>query len=158
MSNTPPTIGQDPWGEDLNAYLNDMEARLTSVEARLVDVEGQPEWLYNSYSWQYSSAAPPPTGSQVRFDNANLSLATQAVFRLIDNDGADRTAVFRQLTFGAQIRINDWNNADNLHRFNVTDVAVVSASDVTVPVAWLTGSGTIPNAKANVAFLIPLVL
>jgi hypothetical protein len=151
MSNTPPTIGQDPWGQDLNDYLATIEARLTTVEDK-------PEYIYNSYAWQYSSLAPPPTGNQVRFDNANLTLAHNAVFRLLDSDGADRTAVFQQLGAGAQIRINDWNNAANIHRFNVTGPAVFGASDVTVPITWKSGQGTIPNAKANVAFVIILVL
>jgi hypothetical protein len=158
VSDSPPTIGQDPWGSDLNTYLASLETRLATVETRLTAVEAQPEYVYSSYSWQYSSAAPPPTGSQVRFDNVNLSLAHQAVFRLIDNDGADRTAVFQQLASGSLLRINDWNNATNIHRFRVTGPASIGASDVSVPVAWLSGNGTIPNAKANVAFIIALVL
>jgi len=32
MSNTPPVIGQDPWGEDLNSYLAWLEGRLGTVE------------------------------------------------------------------------------------------------------------------------------
>jgi hypothetical protein len=94
----------------------------------------------------------------VRFNNSNLSLATLAIFRLIDNDGADRTPVFQQLNDGSQIRINDWNDASHLHRFNVTGPANISATDVTVPVTWVSGTGVIPNAKASVAFLIPLSL
>ena len=151
MSDTPPAIGQDPWGADLNAYL-------ASLEARLLVVENRPEWIYSSFSWQFSNQAPPPTGSQVRFDNVALNLATQAIFRLIDNDGADRTPVFQQLKSGSKLRINDWNNAANIHRFTVTGPAVFGASDVAVPVAWVSGSGTIPNAKANVAFIVALVL
>jgi len=148
---TLPTIGEDPWGAELNAYLTDLAQRVVALEAK-------PAYVYNSYSWQFSNSLPPPTGSQVRFNNANLSLATSAVFRLIDNDGADRTPIFQQLGVGAQIRINDWNNAANIHRFSVTGPANIAASDVTVPVAWISGNGTIPNAKANVAFLVPLSL
>jgi hypothetical protein len=147
---SPPIIGQDPWGAQLNAHLAQLDARIDALEAR-------PQYVYNSYSWQYSNLAPPPTGNQVRFNNATLSLATSAVFRLIDNDGADRTPVFQQLAVGSQIRINDWNDAASIHRFNVTGPATI-ATDATVPVAWVSGSGTIPNAKANVAFLIALTL
>ena len=33
MSDTPPVIGQDPWGADLNAYLASVETRVTTLEA-----------------------------------------------------------------------------------------------------------------------------
>ena len=149
MTDTPPVLGQDPWGDDLNAYLAWLDARVAAVETR-------PDYAYNSYSWQYSNSAPPPTGSQVRFDNVDLSLATFMVARLVDNDGGDRTAVFRQLDVGSRIRINDWDDADVVHRFHVTGPAVVDATDATIPVIWISGAGTIPNAKVNVAFLVPL--
>lgn len=150
MSN-PPVIGQDPWGAELNAYLASLDARLDAVEAK-------PEYVFNSYPWQYSPSAPPPTGSQVRFNNVNLALATTAVFRLTDSDGADRTPIFQQLTSQAKIRLNDWNNAAIIHRFNVTGPAAITASDATVPLAWTSGSGTFSNnAKANVAFLVVLM-
>lgn len=150
MTITPPVLGQDPWGEDLNAYLASLDARLRTVETK-------PDFIFNSYSWQYSASAPPPTGNQVRFDKSNLPTATTAVFRLTDNDGADRTNVFQQLRSGCQLRINDWNNASNIHRFSITGPAVVGASDAAIPVTWISGSGTIPNAKANVAFLVLLL-
>ena len=161
----PPEPGTMLWGNDLNAYLLSLEARIAANEAsvseltqRVVAVENMPEYFFNSYAWQYSNQSPPPTGNQVRFDNADLSKATQAVFRLLDSDGADRTQIFRSLGVGSQVRISDWDNAINLHRFNVTGPANIAASDATIPVEWVGGSGTIPNAKANVAFVVSLVL
>ena len=78
-----PTIGMEAWGDDLNAYLTWLDSRLDTVattlaalEARIEAVENAPEAVYNSYSWQYSNAAPPPTGNQVRANNTNLALAT----------------------------------------------------------------------------------
>ena len=198
MSITPPDVGQEPWGTDLNAYLTSLDERVSAAEAdilgmgvslntmgqrvsaleaevadltdqvvsqtsqisdlasRLDALENQPEHIYNSYAWQYSNQSPPPTGNQVRFDNADLSQATVMVMRLIDSDGADRTPIFQQLSVGDHIRINDWDNAATIHRFNVTATPTLDASDVTIPVAWVSGSGTIPNAKANVAFLLTL--
>ena len=200
---TPPDIGKEDWGTELNAYLQATEARtmvndqridgiearilameekidaqdllMTSLEDRVIAVEAviaaletrvdvleaKPEYVFSSHQWQYSNQAPPPTGSQVRFDNADLSKATVAVFRLIDSDGADRSQVFHNLTVGSQIRINDWDNVEHIHRFNVTDVPTIDASDATVPVAWISGNGTIPTSgggKANVAFLVALNL
>ena len=178
----PPQPGATLWGDDLNAYLLSLEARIASNETRfdaqtdqiadlqqrttdleqqVVELEARPEYVYESHPWQYSKAAPPPTGSQVRFDNTDLSLATVAVFRLIDSDGADRTQIFRNLNVGSQIRISDWDNVDHLHRFHVTAAPTVDITDATVPVTWISGSGTIPStgsAKANVAFLVALTL
>ena len=125
---------------------------------RITALENRPQWVYNSYAWQYSNQAPPPTGNQVRFDNADLSLATVAIFRLLDSDSADRTPIFQQLTVGSMIRINDWDDATKIHRFAVVGPANIAASDVTVPIYWTSGNGVIPNAKANVAFLVALTL
>jgi hypothetical protein len=124
-------------------------------------LEAKPEYIYSSHPWQYSAAAPPPTGSQVRFDNADLSQATVMVIRLIDSDGADRSQIFHNLSVDSRILINDWDNVENIHRFNVTSTPTIDTTDATVPVAWISGSGTIPstgNAKANVSFLVALNL
>lgn len=151
MTIEPPDIGEENWGDELNAYL-------ASLEDRIAVLELKPEYIYNSYAWQYSSSAPPATGSQVRFNNADLSLATVMDIRKIDSDGADRMPVFLNLTVGSSVRINDWNNAANIHRFNVTGAPTMDATNVQVPVAWQSGAGTIPNAKANVAFLLTLIV
>ena len=169
---TPPEPGQPLWGDDLNTYLLSLEARIAAnettvsevtqltgeLDGRVTAVENTPEYFFNSYPWQYSNQEPPPTGNQVRFDNADLSQATQAVFRLLDSDGADRTQVFRMLDVGSQFRISDWDDVAKLHRFNVTGPSNIGASDVTVPVEWVSGSGAIPNAKVNVAFVVALVM
>jgi hypothetical protein len=154
MSDTPPVIGQDPWGQDLNAYLTSLEARITLLESK-------GEHVYNSFAWKFSSAAPPAGATEVRLNNVNAALATQIDLRKIDLDGADRTQVFLQVSAGDIIRINDWDNAAILHRYRATGVPTMDATNVTIPVAWETGSGTLPttgNAKVNVAFLISLVL
>jgi hypothetical protein len=153
---TPPAPGTLLWGDDLNAYLLSLEARIATNEGRITALEAKPEHLFNSYPWQYSNQPPPPTGNQVRFDNADLSLATSAVFRILDSDGADRKPVFQALRAGSYLFINDWDDAAAIHRFSITGAAVLGATDATVPVSWYSGSGTIPNAKANVAFLVAL--
>jgi hypothetical protein len=89
MSDTPPVIGQDPWGADLNAYL-------ASLEARIVELEATPEHVYNSYCWKFSAAAPPAGAGELRLNNVDPTLATLIDMRIIDSDGADRTPVFLQ--------------------------------------------------------------
>ena len=115
MSDAPPDIGEENWGDELNAYLASLEdADRRSLEA------AQPEYIYNSYAWQFSSAAPPATGSQLRLNNVDPTLATLIDVRKIDSDGADRTPVFQQLDHGLDgSAINDWDNAAILHRYNV---------------------------------------
>ena len=151
MSDTPPVIGADPWGEALNSYL-------ISLESRIIDLEGQTEHIYNSFSWQFSNAAPPATGSQLRLNNVNATQATLIDLRKIDNDGADRSAWLKLLDFGAVIRIHDWDNAAVFHRFTVTAPPTFDATNAQIPVVWDTGNGVLPNAKVSVAMLVTLTI
>jgi hypothetical protein len=149
-----PDAGQDPWDVALNTYLTALESRITAVE-------NKPEHVYNSYAWQFSNAAPPATGSQLRLNNTNPVLATLIDVRKVDLDGADRTPVFLQVTPDDIIRINDWDNAANLHRYTVTGTPTMDATNVQIPVAWDSGSGVIPTtgqAKINVAFYLAIIL
>ena len=151
MSNTPPVIGADPWGDDLNNYL-------ATLESRIIDLESKSEHIYNSFSWQFSNAAPPATGSQLRLNNVNATQATLIDLRKIDNDGADRSAWLNLLTFGAVIRIHDWDNATVFHRFTVTGDPTFDATNAQIPVVWDTGNGVLPNAKVSVAMLVTLAI
>ena len=154
-------IGQEAWGDDLNSYLMWIDARLDVMDSALValtdrvtTLESQPEHVYNSYSWQFSNSAPPPTGNQVRADNTNLALATMLEFRKLDNDGNDRSGVLGALTQGCRIRLSDWDNAAANYRYEVSGAPTVTTDTVQIPVTWLDGSGTIPNAKAEVEILM----
>lgn len=163
MSNAPPAEGTVDWGDDLNLYLTGLqnriaalETQLDTVESRVDDIEDRPEYVYNSYAWQFSNAAPPATGNQIRFDSADLTLATVIDIRKIDSDGGDRTPVLQKLDEGAKVSVSDWDNAALGHTFLVSGVPTMDATNAQIPVTWQSGSGTIPNAKVNVAFLITL--
>jgi hypothetical protein len=172
MTVTPPTIGQEDWGDDLNAYLVDLEeriadnvARIAALESDVSDLQSEPappEHVFNSYAWSYNSGAPPATAGQVRLDTTDPMTAMVMDFRKIDVDGADRTPIFQQLSDGSMIRINDWDDASILHRFEVTGEPTIDATNVQVPVVWSSGSGTLPSggqaAKVNVAFLVTLIV
>lgn len=154
MSDTPPVVGQTPWGEDLNAYLAELEARIVALEAN-------PEHVYNSYAWKFAIAAPPAGVGELRLNNTDPSLATLIDMRLIDSDGADRTPVFLQVTPGDTIRVNAWSNASIYHRFHASGVPTLGTTNVTIPVVWEAGTGTLPTAgqaKINVGFLVSLIL
>lgn len=150
----PPEPGQTLWGDDLNTYLLSLEARIASNEARMTALEAKPEHIYSSAPWQFSNAAPPSTGNQVRLNNTNPSLATVIDIRRLDSDGADRSAAFQLVDVGAVIRISDWNDSTAYHQFRPTGQATFTADNAQIPVTWETGVGTIPNAKANVGFLL----
>ena len=155
---TPPEPGEDNWGEEMNAYLANLEERIAANVERIVALEEKPEYIYNSYPWTYNSGAPPATNGQVRFDDSDPQLVTVLDFRQEDGDGADRSQVFRLLAPGSVIRINDWNDAGALHRFNVSGPSMLDATNVQVPVTWESGAGTLPTGKVNVAFLVTLIV
>lgn len=147
-----PAIGQDPWGADLNAYMTALEARVDALEAK-------PDYVSSSYPWQFNTGAPPATGtgsgSQIRLNN-NPSLATVIDMRITDSNDADHKPIFQQLNVGSLVRINDWDNAAIIHRYAVTGTPTMDATNVSIPVTWQSGSGVLPSAKVNVAFLVVL--
>ena len=168
----PPTIGQDPWGETLNTYLATLETRVVGLLSQVDMLEtqvvtlgsqvtalgGKPEYVFNSYPWQFSSSAPPATGSQLRLNDPSPQLATMIDIRVIDSDGADRTPVFQQLTIEDKIRFNDWNDASLNYRYMVTGPTMIGPTNASIPVVWTGGSGVVPNAKVNVGFLVSIII
>ena len=151
MSDTPPVVGQVPWGEDLNGYLASLEARVAAVEAK-------PEYVFNSAAWQFSNLTPPATGSQLRLNNPQAALATVIDVRRIDSDGADRTPWFQMISADAHIRFQDWDNSAVFYRYTATGPATFDSTNVQIPVTWESGSGVVPNAKINVGLIVILVL
>jgi hypothetical protein len=151
---TVPTLGQDPWGAALNAHL-------AALEARIADLEALDEKVFSSYPWKFSAGAPPALAGELRLNNVNPALATQIDLRKIDGDGADRTPSLMQLSYGDLVRINDWDDANVIHRFNVTGAPVIGTTNAQIPVTWISGGGVLPTsgaAKINVGFLVSLIL
>ena len=182
MSITPPEPGQPLWGDDLNTYLLSLEARIATNEAnmaslqnqmnslnvetddlteRVIVLEAKPEYVYNSFPWKFSASSPPAGAGELRLDNVDPMLATLIDLRKVDGDGADRAPVFMQLTPGDKVMVSDWDDAAQLHRFTVTGPPMIDATNVQIPVSWVSGNGTLPTAgqaKINVGFLVSLVL
>ena len=109
-----------------------------------------------STPYQFSNQAPPATGNQLRLNNSNPSLATVIDLRVLDSDGADRSQWIKLLNVRSMVRINDWDNATIIHRFNVTAPTTSDGVNAQIPVAWTTGVGVIPNAKINVGFILDI--
>jgi len=124
-----------------------------------VALEAKKEHVYSSFGWKFSAAVPPALAGELRLNNVAANLATVIDVRKIDSDGADRTPIFAAVRVGDVIRIADWDNAAIIHRFNVTAVPTIGSTNITIPVAWVSGSGVLPTAgqaKINVGFLISL--
>lgn len=177
-----PVIGAEDWGPDLNDCLSwlyeqvvgnaasillnrdqieALEAQVSALQARVVTLENKPEYVFNSYPWKFSASAPPAGAGELRFNNVNPSLATLIDVRKIDSDGADRTLVFQQLSPGDRIRVADWDDANIAHRFDVTAVPTIGATNAQIPVTWTSGGGNLPTsgaAKINVGFLVSIII
>ena len=134
----PPTIGQDPWGEDLNGYLGNVEARVAAVEAANVsqdnaigNMQGDITALKAQkpqvsavlpYTFNVGVGAPPPASGEVRFDNADQSAAQHILITNTDLDNRDNSAWFALLANGL-VRISDWGDATKWHTFRVLSAA-----------------------------------
>jgi hypothetical protein len=139
---------------NLQGELTTLAGQVSDVMVRLDTVEAKPEYIFNSAPWQFSNGAPPATGNQVRLNNVDPKLATLIDIRLIDVDGADRARWFSALSTGCYVRISDWNASNTTHRFKVSGVATIGVANASIPVTWDQGNGLIPNAKADVGFLV----
>ena len=181
---TPPEPGQTLWGDDLNAYLLSLEGRIASnedrfdvqaaqlsemqiqinaqdtlmasLEDRITALESRPDYVYDNAAYQFSNAAPPATGNQIRLNNIDPTLATTIDIRRVDSDGADRSQWMMMLTDLALLRIQDWDNSNVWHRYGVLAPPTLDATNAQIPVVWHSGEGLFPNAKVNVAFTVAL--
>ena len=131
-----------------------MPPRRWRSDSRLTTLETAPEYVYNSTPWMFSNAMPPATGNQIKLNNTNPSLATLIDVRKIDADGADRSPWFQMVAPGAIIQISDWDDSTTYHRFRrpAQRRSVLPTSRSRWPGS--SGLGTIPNAKANIGFLV----
>lgn len=145
--------------ELLDLLPDNTSGEIDAVDLRTIVTElWNRDVIYRSASWQYSNLALPPTGSQVRANNASLALATVVEFRKIDNDSNDQTNTLTRLKDGDRLRLSDFDNAAVYARFKVTGPTVATTDTVQVPVSYLDGAGVIPNAKAEAEFALVVTL
>ena len=86
---SPPIVGQDPWGETLNAYL-------ASVEERVTTLEGQPNGAVMSFTFSPETEMPMARGAEpdfgvgeIRFDTEDQTAATTVMVSATTESGAD---------------------------------------------------------------------
>jgi hypothetical protein len=169
-----PAIGALDWGPDVNDCLTWLyeqmaanalaismqQDQIEALQSQVSVLEAKPEYVFDSFPWKFSAAAPPASAGELRLNSVNPALATLIDVRKIDGDGADRTIVFNQLTPGDRIRINDWDDSTILHRFTVAALPTIGATNVQIPVTWVSGNGSLPTtgaAKISVNFLVSII-
>jgi hypothetical protein len=89
----------------------------------------------------------PPTGSQIRGNNATFSSSTKLWIMEVTVDGLDVTVGLGRIKAGFQVYIQDYDNAAVYAVFNVTADATDSGGYWEVTVALASSAGTIPAGK-----------
>jgi len=137
----------EPEVAQLTRDVNDLTGRVEILETK-ADIH------IESGSWQFNSGPLPPTGSQVRLDSTDQHAASVAVFRLIDNDGADRPPLFNAGIVG--LRIQDFDNADAFNTYDVFPPVTIDSDGARLALMWKNGGDTVPDQKALCIFAVDL--
>jgi hypothetical protein len=89
----------------------------------------------------------PPTGSQIRGNNATFTSSTKLWIVETTTDGLDVSVGLGRIKAGFQIYVQDYDNSAAYAVFNVTSDATDSGAYWEVNVALATSAGTIPAGK-----------
>ncbi len=104
--------------------------------------------------WKYRTeiAAPPATG-QVRFNNADPSLATEMYIHETNQNGDDMGNFFALIAVDSILYLQDRRNADN---FFVIEVATNTDSGVyrTIVMDTIVLQGVEPSQNQDMAFVV----
>lgn len=139
---------------DLRTIVTELHSETAAIENRVALLESRFNVAIFRGAWQFVDTAPPPTGSQLRMDNADQTLATELHFRVLDTTGVDQTALFAQDI--TAIRLQDEDNAAAYRLYTVTGPAVVATGTAVVPVAFESGGAALPNQRVLAVFAVDL--
>jgi hypothetical protein len=137
MSDQPPlpVIGQEAWGDDLNAYLSALDARIVLLEALSAS--------YARFNFNAQTVAPPASG-QVRVNNATPALATTVWVHNVDSEGTDVSLMLGQVLSGWRIYLQDRDDSSKWVRYNVSGAPVDQGTYMEYPVTVFDSLGTVP--------------
>jgi hypothetical protein len=105
--------------------------------------------------WRYrTETGTPPASGQIRFDNANISVATE-FYVSETNDGGFDVSAFMDilLVLGAIVYVQDKSNSDNAAIIECGTV-VDSGTYRTVQIANILEEGTEPSQNQQIAFFV----
>jgi hypothetical protein len=144
MTNTaPPPIGQEPWGQDLNAYLAWLQAEIdlntanisintAGVAALNAQVAALSRRITVIGRWQTNTqVGAAPGGMQVTSDTGNFRQATWLRFAKVDQSNTEMSEMLRRAVYLIVQHQNDSTMWAHLH---VTGTVDVQSGYVQVPV------------------------
>lgn len=102
--------------------------------------------MQNEFMFE-STPTAPPTGSEIRFNNANQALATLVWVKNTSVDGADVTAALGLTQAGSVIYIQDKDDATKYQRYKATGAAVNKGTYTEIPVSWQNGGAALPEQR-----------
>jgi hypothetical protein len=94
-----------------------------------------------------TTATEPPTGSQIRGNNATFTSSTKLWIMETTVDGLDVSVGLGRIKAGFQVYVQDYDNAAVFAIFNVTADSTDSGTYREVTVALSSSAGTIPAGK-----------
>lgn len=108
------------------------------------------------YQWSLATVEPP-TGNQIRGDNADPALVTKLWVRDVGNDTLDASRVLGLIHAGYLLYVQEWDNADNFYAYDVVGDAVDKTTYFELPVVWNRGFGTLPGQRCALLLIAPEV-
>jgi len=138
-----PVIGQEPWGEDLNAFLAAMEAevdvntgKISTNTALIAALQAEVARLSRRFTvigrWQTNTTAGSnPGGQQVTSDTGNFREATWLRFDKMDQSSTEMTEM---LIHAVSLVVQHQNDSSMWAHLDVTDTPKVKGNCVEVPV------------------------
>jgi hypothetical protein len=100
------------------------------------------------FPFMYSTTTTePPTGSQIRGNNATFTSSTKLWIMETTTDGLDVTVGLNRIKAGFQVYVQDYTSASRYALFNVTADATDKGAYWEVTVALASSAGTVPAGK-----------
>lgn len=104
--------------------------------------------------WMYSvTITEPPTGSEIRLNNANQTLATKMWVKSTTADGIDMSAILGLLTSAFRLYFQDKDDASRYQRYQVTGNSIPKTGYTEIPISWLNGGVAVPAQRVVLAFI-----
>ncbi|HKE76621.1 MAG TPA: hypothetical protein VKB57_23590 [Acidimicrobiales bacterium] len=108
-----------------------------------------------SCEYQFSSATTePPTGSQIRLDNADPTLASKLWVRNLTTPGEDIHTLLLAWPAGTLVYVQDYDDHTRYVAYATTGAAVDKTDYVEFPVAWDASGLPLLTQKVSVILLV----
>ena len=143
MSDTPPplpTIGQEDWGDELNAFLTWARDRITYLEQIVL----RPDFSVGHTYRYINNTAPPPSNGQLRLDNADQIAATELMLAYIDASDHDLKTLLLAVPAGNLIYAQDRNNSAAWQSWTLTAAPIDNTTYMSFPIAHHDGGNPLP--------------